>query len=204
MQSSEKYFTLIELLVVIAIISILAALLLPALGGARDKAKSINCLNSLKQCGQALSMYDNDSNGWMPNGMNTSNYYMNWSYYLVTASYIKAGNIYRCPAVNKSFSSNNYFETFGFRTRGTFYCPRQEKGIPSKVYLLGDSFINLPEKMCQSPVLYQNTVSWEPAYINLRHRNSGNLLFLDQHASLLNVSALPDYEFNVWHCFPGY
>ena len=62
----RKGFTLIELLVVIAIISILAALLLPALKNARDSAKSIACIGNLKQIGLIALNYAEDYNQYLP------------------------------------------------------------------------------------------------------------------------------------------
>ena len=59
-------FTLIELLVVVAIIGILAALLLPALGRAREGARRSSCLNNLKQMGVAITMYAHENGGYFP------------------------------------------------------------------------------------------------------------------------------------------
>ena len=62
----KKSFTLIELLVVIAIIAILAAMLLPALSKARQKARNISCINNKKTLGLAYAFYQDGNNGFFP------------------------------------------------------------------------------------------------------------------------------------------
>ena len=76
--SPIKPFTLIELLVVIAIIAILAAMLLPALGNARARGRSANCVSNLKQLGVMQQQYTDIYSGWY-----CPAYYMDSSYAMV-------------------------------------------------------------------------------------------------------------------------
>ena len=106
-RENGNFFTLIELLVVIAIIAILASLLLPALGRARENAKQIACTGQLKQMGLAAFNYAGDYGDWFPYDskswytQNKVGTYLNaWLTTDITEDYSKSVDFFRCPSDN--------------------------------------------------------------------------------------------------------
>ncbi len=95
--SDKSGFTLIELLVVVAIISVLVAILLPAVQGAQEQARGGVCLSNLRQQAFGFSNYNQENHDFMPYGGNNKTS-LSWPYVIGKCDTTRADHIYACPS----------------------------------------------------------------------------------------------------------
>ena len=199
-------FTLIELLVVIAIIAILAAMLLPALQQTKDTAKTISCLNNLKQMGLALAQYNDNYRHHLPS--------KGWKHYNFTdknmpgynSSLELLGNEVNYKSGSPSTPvSIAYGGPNGYK-RGMWACPSKQDRLDlpynnsfyEAMTLLGNNVISLslfksskwrlPARLAlwgdgTSPWAGDYNYMLIPRSIGFPHKNASNILYADLHAN---------------------
>ena len=180
---TKKGFTLIELLVVVAIIAILAAMLLPALSQAREKARQAACMNTLKQLGMLCIMYAQDYDGWI----GTYGVQRWWTY----IPGITPGRGYKnvsCPS-GKRPTNNNY--TYGLvyvtapapyvaSTAGRHFNRILNRPNPSTYTFMADSALPGGHQSKH----YYHHAKWndiKKPRVCIRHSGHANVWFIDGH-----------------------
>jgi len=167
-------FTLIELLVVIVVIGILAALLLPALAGAKERARRSGCLNSMRQFSLAVHMYGDDNEQWLPTGASNKGATDDHLPVLSTLTsnaiveYSGTEKIAHCPSFGDYFISEQAQRPFEEQEYGYVVGYNYHGGHTNTPWpaIVGTNRWFSPQRLIDDPtlVLLSDLNDWSPGY----------------------------------------
>ena len=200
-RASPLGFTLVELLIVVAIVSLLAAILFPVFGRAREKARQSNCTSNLKQIGLALKQYAQDYDGSYPttksshsndpltpedeslgalrgSGFRAANDPL--SLPVVLVSYLKNTQIFVCPSGRKVLQELG--NTYQYNGNKSLLTPDQEEADSAGFLLLWDNYSYKTVTPIGATV--NPTPNLGKPERHCAHFNNFNQLFLDGHVKL--------------------
>lgn len=172
MKARPRAFTLVELLVVIAIIAILAALLLPALAAAKEKARRVKCSGQIRQLILAVHMYGNDFQDRVPSGVSENMNPEDSSIPIVSGTtrtnlirYAGNARLLECPGLGPPFGQPEgwYYRDYGFVLGYNYLGGHTNTPWPSFREFRG---WNSPQKTGEDPtlVLFTDLNDWSPGY----------------------------------------
>ena len=195
-------FTLIELMVVAAILAILAAMLLPALGLAKEVAKSSSCLNNLKQLETIEQMYLNDFNDWLVPYYKSAAPAKTWYNYYKDAGYIdwpKDKNWLYCQADSSTFGDltqdwapvNGTPAIYGkpYEQSGTAFAWKSTT-MPADYRSKMGSFSDTIGTATRKQKYWYYFLDDLTVTVHLRHSKAANQSFLDGSARSVHASDL--------------
>lgn len=185
-------FALVELLTLAAITAVLAAMFLPLISVAREKAKQAVCLNNLKQAFLGHMMYVQDYNGYLPsNGSgvpSADNTY--WSRVLAENLKYISTNVTFCPSAPPKeyvYVTGRCYASYGRGFNRLYEEPKRLGKSLTNIMLLVDSLDSRPNIQAQTWTGYGYA---DYAVVHCRHNGMANVLFADGHVEALNKEAL--------------
>jgi prepilin-type N-terminal cleavage/methylation domain-containing protein len=216
-RARPRAFTLIELLVVIAIIAILAALLLPALARAKESARSIQCLNQMRQIALATRLYAEDNEDQFPRSQHSAfaNRQLPWE--RAVAPFLAVGsdttvwtnllqNLYHCPNDKQpghlSYGLNYYFEVGeedDYPGWPKTWRKFSQIAKPANTILFTE--LDVAADHVMPGLCWMTTADAEKEVASKRHKQKSHYPFVDGHITALKLSATfdPAKQLDLWN-----